>query len=114
MFVQLLAVMAITIFFSTFVSAILASVVGVCVFAAGQLSHNVLSLTRLGHSGMLKAVSWVVFLLIPNLTAVDIKGPIAGEGSIAWGTIGAWVGYLAAYVVICLVLASLIFRRKEF
>ena len=30
------------------------------------------------------------------------------------GTIGAWVGYLAAYVVICLVLASLIFRRKEF
>jgi Cu-processing system permease protein len=113
-FVQLLAVMAITIFFSTFVSAILASVVGVCVFAAGQLSHNVLSLTRLGHSGMLKVVSWVVFLLIPNLTAVDIKGPIAGEGSIAWGTIGAWVGYLAAYVVICLVLASLIFRRKEF
>jgi Cu-processing system permease protein len=68
-YVQLLAVMAITIFFSTFVSAILASVIGVCLFAAGQLSHNVLSLTRLGHSELLKAISWLVFLVIPNLTA---------------------------------------------
>ena len=50
-FVQLLVVMAVTILFSTFASAILASVLGVCVFVAGQLSHNVLSLTRLGHSG---------------------------------------------------------------
>jgi ABC-type transport system involved in multi-copper enzyme maturation permease subunit len=106
-FVQLLAVMAVTIFFSTFASAILSSVLGVCVFAAGQLSHNVLSLTRLGHAEVLKAVSWVVFLLIPNLTAVDIKGPIAGEGSIDWGGIGAWVCYLLAYVVVCLVLAAL-------
>jgi Cu-processing system permease protein len=113
-FVQLLAVMAITIFFSTFTSAILASVLGVCVFAAGQLSHNVLSLTRLGHSEMLKAVSWLVFLLIPNLSAIDIKGPIAGEGGVDWGAIGAWTGYLAAYVVVCLVLATLVFRRKEF
>ncbi len=78
-FVQLVVVVAITIFFSTFVSAILASVVGVCVFIAGQLSQNVLSLTRLGHSGFLKAVSWVVFVAVPNLTAVDIKAAVAGE-----------------------------------
>ena len=43
-YVQLLAVMAVTIFFSTIGSAILASVLGICVFVAGQLSHNVLSL----------------------------------------------------------------------
>ena len=47
-YVQLLAVMAVTIFFSTLGSAILASVLGICVFVAGQLSHNVLALTRLG------------------------------------------------------------------
>jgi Cu-processing system permease protein len=113
-YVQLLAVMAITIFFSTFVSAILASVIGVCLFAAGQLSHNVLSLTRLGHSELLKAISWLVFLVIPNLTAVDIKGPIAGEGRIVWSSIAVWTGYLAAYVVVCLMLAAFIFRRREF
>ena len=41
-YVQLLAVIAITIFFSTMGSAILASVLGICVFIAGQLSQNVL------------------------------------------------------------------------
>ncbi len=41
-----LVVMVVTILFSTLTSAILASVLGICVYAAGQLSHNVLSLTR--------------------------------------------------------------------
>ena len=37
--------MAMTMLFSTMTSAILASVWGICVYAAGQLSHNVLSLS---------------------------------------------------------------------
>ena len=113
-FVQLAVVMAVTLFFSTFTSAILASVLGVCVFAAGQLSSNVLSLSRLGHDAALKALSWVVFLAVPNLTAIDVKGALAGEGSAHWGTIGAWVAYLVAYSVLCLAAAALVFRRKEF
>ena len=40
-YVQLLAIVAVTIFFSTLGSAILAAVLGICVFVAGQLSHNV-------------------------------------------------------------------------
>ena len=51
-YVQLLAIMAVTIFFSTMGSAILASVLGICVYVAGQLSHNVLALTKLGHNGL--------------------------------------------------------------
>ncbi len=50
-YLQLLVVMAMTMLFSTMTSAILASVWGICVYAAGQLSHNVLSLSRSGHSG---------------------------------------------------------------
>ena len=113
-FVQLAVVMAVTLFFSTFTSAILASVLGVCVFAAGQLSTNVLALSRVGHSALLKGLSWVVFLLVPNLTAIDVKGALAGEGGAHWATIGGWTGYLLAYIVLCLVGAALVFRRKEF
>ncbi|MEI6727847.1 MAG: ABC transporter permease, partial [Actinomycetes bacterium] len=54
-YVQLLAIMAVTIFFSTLGSAILASVLGICVFVAGQLSHNVLALTRLGKNPLTEA-----------------------------------------------------------
>jgi ABC-type transport system involved in multi-copper enzyme maturation permease subunit len=111
---QLLVVVAVTMFFSTLTSAILASVLGICVFIAGQLSHNVLSLTRLGHSGLTHAVSQGVFYLIPNLSAVDLRAALLGEGSVGAAGLAAWCGYLVAYAVVALVAASWIFRRKEF
>jgi Cu-processing system permease protein len=113
-YVQLVVVMAVTILFSTVASPILASVLGVCVFFAGQLSHNVLSLTRLGHDASFKVVSRIVFFVIPNLNAVDIKGAVVGEGTAQWTTIALWTAYLAGYTVLTLLLASWIFRRKEF
>ena len=77
-YVQLLAIMAVTIFFSTLGSAILASVLGICVFVAGQLSHNVLALTRLGKNPLTEALSWVVYVIVPNLSAVDVKAGAVG------------------------------------
>ena len=113
-YVQLLAIMAATIFFSTLTSAILASVLGICVFVAGQLSQNVLSLTRLGKNPVTQAFSWVVYVVIPNLSAVDVKAGVVGEQTLSWGEIGLWAAYLLAYVVVVLALGALIFRRKEF
>lgn len=113
-YVQLLAIIAVTIFFSTLGSAILASVLGICVFVAGQLSQNVLDLTRLGQNVLIEALSWIVFLLIPNFAAVDVKAGVVGEQTLAWSEIGLWTLYLAAYVVVVLGLATLVFRRKEF
>jgi Cu-processing system permease protein len=113
-FLQLLVVMAVTVFFSTVSSAILSSVLGISVFVAGQLSHNVLSLSRLGNGVVVKAASWLVYVLIPNLNAVDIKPTVVGEASASWASIAAWGGYLAAYVIAVLLAASWVFRRKEF
>ncbi len=113
-YVQLLAIMGVTIFFSTLGSAILASVLGISVFVAGQLSHNVLSLTRLGKNAVTEALSWVVYVVIPNLSAVDVKAGVVGESTLAWSDILLWTAYLLAYVVVVLALATLVFRRKEF
>ena len=113
-YLQVLVVMAVTILFSTFSSAILASVLGICVFAAGQLSHNVLSLTRFGHGAALRGLSWLVFVIVPNMSAVDVKAAAVGEVPPHWSQVAAWGGYLAAYAVVALALATLIFRRREF
>ena len=113
-YVQLLVIVAVTIFFSTMGSAILAAVLGICVYAAGQLSHNVLALTRLGKNPVTEALSWVVYVIIPNFSAVDVKAGAVGEQALAWGQIGLWTAYLLAYVVVVLALAGLVFRRKEF
>lgn len=113
-YLQLLVVMAVTMLFSTMTSAILASVWGICVFAAGQLSHNVLSLSRVGHSGVTHAASVLVFYLVPNLSAVDVRAVVVGEGAVARWSLLAWCGYLCAYLVIALLIATAVFRRKEF
>lgn len=113
-YLQVLVVMAVTIFFSTFASPILAAVLGLCVFGAGQLSHNVLSLTQLGDSAALKGLSWVVFLVVPNFSAVSLSPVVVGEEPAVWSTIAGWGGYLVAYTVIMLGLSWLVFRRKEF
>jgi hypothetical protein len=74
----------------------------------------VLSLSRLGNGVAVKAASWLVYVLIPNLNAVDIKPTVVGEASASWASIAAWGGYLAAYVIAVLLAASWVFRRKEF
>jgi len=113
-YLQVLVVMAVTIFFSTFASPILASVLGLCVFVAGQLSHNVLSLTHFGKSAVLEGLSWIVYLLVPNFSAVSLSAVVVGEETPQWSEIGSWGGYLVAYAVVMLALSWLVFRRREF
>ena len=113
-FLQLLVVMAMTMLFSTMTSAILASVWGICVYAAGLLSHNVLSLSRVGHSEVAHALSTAVFYLVPNLSAVDLRASVLGEGGHGIAGLLAWSVYLVAYLVIALFAATWIFGRKEF
>ena len=114
-YVQLVVVMAVTILFSTVTSAVLATVLGICTYFIGELSRNVLSLTNIAQDNpVLKAVAWAVFVLVPNLSAVDVRGKIVTGAAVDWAAVGAWTGYLLAYTVIVLLAAAAIFRRKEF
>ena len=87
-YVQLLAVMAVTIFFSTLGSAILASVLGICVFVAGQLSQNVLVADAPRQEPRHRGAVVGRLRVIPNLAAVDVKAGVVGEQTLAWGQIG--------------------------
>ncbi len=42
-------------------------------------------LTRLGKNPVTEALSWVVYVIIPNLSAVDVKAGVVGEQTLAWG-----------------------------
>jgi hypothetical protein len=55
-----------------------------------------------------------VYVVIPNLSAVDVKAGVVGESTLAWSAILLWTAYLLAYLVVVLALATLVFRRKEF
>jgi len=113
-YLQVLTVVAVVVFFSTITSAILSSMLGLGVFVAGQLSHNVLSLSRIGAGAVTEAASWVVFVLIPNFSAVDVKAAAVGEQTVDWGAVALWGVYLVAYMTVALIGAAFVMRRKEF
>ena len=113
-YVQLLVVMALTMLFSTMTSAVLASVWGICVYAAGELSRNVLSLSHVGT--LRRHARRLGRRLRPGAQPERDRHPrpLVGEGAISWSSLAAWCVYLLAYLVVVLFLATWIFRRKEF
>jgi ABC-type transport system involved in multi-copper enzyme maturation permease subunit len=113
-YLQLVVIIAVTILFSTLTSAVLATVLGICTFVGGLLSHNVLLLSGDGDNPLLEAASWVVFILLPNLNSVDVRGDLVNAAAVDWAGVAAWSGYLVAYTIVVLVAATAVFRRKEF
>jgi hypothetical protein len=59
-------------------------------------------------------MSKIVFYIVPNLSAIDVRGAVVGEGAINHASIAAWSAYLAAYLIVALFAATWIFARKEF
>lgn len=111
--VQLLVVVALTLFFSTFASPILSMLFTFCLYVIG---HNTEALRTLAQkaSPAVRALVEALCYLLPNLSTFDAKNlAIYGE-SVAAGRWWWALGYGAAYVGALLATASVIFARKEF
>ena len=113
-YLQLLVVMALTMLFSTLTSAILASVWASAPTAPGSSATTCCHCRVSGHSGVTHVLSAAVFYVVPNLSAVDIRAAVVGEGAVSGSRLAAWAVYLLAYVTIALAAATWIFRCKEF
>ncbi|HEY9898721.1 MAG TPA: ABC transporter permease [Pantanalinema sp.] len=110
---QLLVVMALTVFFSTFASPIMSMLFTFCLYLIGHNTETLRALVQKA-SPALKVGIEALYYVLPNLSTFDAKNlAVYGEGVPA----GRWlwaVGYGAAYVCALLATASAIFERKEF
>lgn len=110
---QLLVVVALTLFFSTFASPIMSMVFTFCLYLIGHNTETLRALTQKA-SPVLKAGVEALYYVLPNLSTFDAKNlAVYGEAVPA----GRWlwaVGYGTAYVCALLATASAVFERKEF
>ncbi|MNX68906.1 ABC-2 family transporter protein [compost metagenome] len=110
---QLLVVVALTLFFSTFTSPIMSMLF---TFALYVIGHNTMTLRALAQKATpaLRAVVEALYYLLPNLSTFEAKNlAVYGEAV----STGRWlwaVCYGLAYVCALLATASVIFERKEF
>jgi len=100
--------------FSSFTTPVLSAIFTLSMFLIGHVSRDLLVFGKRAASGALRAVSAVLFYLLPNLENFNWKNEVVYGGARAVSVIPLAAGYLLAYSAAVLILACLIFSRKDF
>lgn len=61
-----------------------------------------------------KALCFMLYYLLPNLENFNIKNEVVHQLTIGWKTVLLAIGYGISYSVVIILLATLIFQRRDF
>ena len=113
-FVELAVVAAFAVLFSSFTNPILASVGTVATYVAGHLSwsFDLLKRRMTGDAG--RALCDVLHTIVPNLDRLDVKAAVVHGIALPPGYLPSAIAYGALYAASVVVLACLVFERREF
>lgn len=105
---------AIALFFGSFASTLLATLLSLGTYLMGHLSANVVSLTSLGDNPGLTRVAHALYLVLPDLERFNLRNQ-AVYGTALLPDLPTLTGdlvYGVVYIALLLSLASLAFRRR--
>jgi ABC-type transport system involved in multi-copper enzyme maturation permease subunit len=100
--------------FSTFTTPVLSAIFTLSLFLVGHVTNY---LYVLGERSQVPAVQWgskALFYLLPNLENFNWKNEVVYGGAGSFAVPGLAAGYLALYGAGVIVLACLLFSRKDF
>lgn len=112
-FVELLVVTAVALLFSTFTSSTLSAIFTLAMYVIGHLSADLKSFGEKLDSvsrGILNGLYYVM----PNLERFNLKGHVVHRLDIGTADIALIVCYGLAYATFLLVVAAIIFQRRDF
>lgn len=121
-FVKIALLTSIVVFFSSITTnSFITLIFSVCAFIVGSTIEEVLFYLRSGFAAQELAISNtlrhfldIVSYLAPNLSVFDFKTEAAHGLAIGLDRLGFSLAYAVVYITVLLLLASLIFRRREF
>jgi ABC-type transport system involved in multi-copper enzyme maturation permease subunit len=113
-FVELELIAAFALLFSSFTNPILAAVGTVATYVVGQLSWSFDLLEKRMSGEVGKSLCRVLHAVLPNLDRLNVKASAVHGAPLPSGYFGAAVAYGLCYAVFVVVLACLIFERREF
>jgi hypothetical protein len=111
---KLLALLALILFFSSFVSPTIAMFLTIASYIIGHGGYSMLDYAR--WEGSAQALYMAKFLLVafPNLEAMNLKNYVATGAPIELSTWWTGYGFGALYIVTLLFLGAWIFSKKSF
>jgi ABC-type transport system involved in multi-copper enzyme maturation permease subunit len=113
-YVELGVVTAIALLFSTYSSALLSASLATSVWVAGHFAEDLRTLEEVGASGLTSGIAWLVSWVLPNLALFDVKAEVVHGVPIPPGQVLAAVAYGLTYSAAVLLVAVVVFRRRDF
>jgi ABC-type transport system involved in multi-copper enzyme maturation permease subunit len=113
-FVQLMLVIAIALFFSTFAGPLMAAAFTFGLYVAGHFSADLKHFDVVVGDSPVKYVTAVVYYLLPNMAIFDVKNAVVHGQPVPFGYIATVTMYGAFYVTAFVAAAVWIFSRRDF
>lgn len=113
-FIELMLLVAVAIFFSTFSSTTLSAIMTIGVFIVGHLTTDLVGLSKRSASEFAKMLATSLYYLWPNLEALNMKGQAAAGITIPFTLQATATAYGLLYAAALIAAACLIFQRRDF
>ena len=113
-FFELTIITALALFFSTIATPITASIFTFIVYFLSNFTRDLKALSQISPSVIVKFLANFLYYLLPNLSNFNIRSLVVHDAIINSKMIFFSILYALLYSILVLILASIIFQRKDF
>jgi ABC-type transport system involved in multi-copper enzyme maturation permease subunit len=113
-FAELMLVTALALFFSTFSSPLLATLLTLGLWVAGHFNGDLRNFENVVDNPIATAIARTAYYVLPNLAPFDVKAEVVYGMPIAMRAVGFTLLYAVVYITVLLTAAVTIFRRRDF
>ncbi|HJU41641.1 MAG TPA: ABC transporter permease [Vicinamibacterales bacterium] len=111
---ELMVVTALALFFSTFSSPLLATLLTLGLWVAGHFNADLRNFENVIDSAAVAWIARVLYYVLPNLAPFDVKAEVVHAFPVTVRHVALTVTYAAVYTAVLLTAAVAIFRRRDF
>lgn len=112
-YMKLCVLVAVAILFSTFTTSILAGLFTGFVYVAGYFSSDLKNFDTIVESGVLPALTTVLYYVLPNFRNFDVKAPVVAGHAVPMSQVGWATLYALLYVSLVLVVSIWVFQKRN-
>jgi len=113
-FVQLMLVIAIALFFSTFSSPLLSAVLTFGLYVAGHFSADLKNFDVAVGDSPIRYVTTALYYVLPNMAIFDVKNAVVHAQPVPAGYLLTTTAYGLCYIVVLVAAGVWIFTRRDF
>ncbi len=113
-YMELVLLICLASLFSTFTTPVLSAIFTLSMFLIGHVTKDLLVFGEKASSAAVRGAARFLYYVLPNLENFNWKNDVVYGGGRSPSVIPAAAGYLAAYAAAVLLLACLLFSRKDF